>query len=336
MRYIIYGAGAIGGSIGGLLHAGGFETALICRGAQLDAVRENGLEVLTPRGSFVADIPASGSVHELSLAPDDVILLTMKSQDTERALHELEAAGAGDLPVICCQNGVDNERIASRRFSRVYAMLVAMGADYLQPGRVTCFGSPAAGVLDCGSYPRGIDSFIEGVAADLSAAGLSSRAIPDVIRFKYRKLITNLNNALSVLTSSARSDPDYRSISSAMRLEAEACIAAAGIDCASHEEYNDQIWSRYKHVDVPGASRGGTSTWQSLMRGQTSIEVDYLNGEIALLGAQHGVPAPCNAMVRKLTQQLAFRGEPIGHYSASELATLLNVELAAPVTSEPA
>jgi 2-dehydropantoate 2-reductase len=335
MRYIIYGAGAIGGSIGGLLNAAGREVVLICRGAQLDAVRAHGLEVLTPRGPLQANVAAAGTIHEVALRTDDVVMLAMKSQDTEQALHELESAGGGDLPIICCQNGVDNERIAARRFARVYAMLVAMGADYLQPGRVTCYGSPAAGVLDCGCYPSGTDSLIEAVSADLNGAGLSSRAIPDVMRFKYRKLITNLNNALSVLTSAPRSNPAYRAISTAMRLEAETCMAAAGIDCATSGQYNDEIWSRYKHVDVPGTARGGTSTWQSLMRGRTSIEVDYLNGEIALLGALHGVTAPCNAAVRRLAQQLALQGEPVGHYAAEELAAMLHLEPALP-SSEPA
>jgi 2-dehydropantoate 2-reductase len=304
----------------------GFETALVCRGAQLEAVRERGLEILTPGGALRADVPVAGSIQELALGAGDVIILTMKSQDTQRALHDLEAAGGADLPIVCCQNGVDNERLAARRFERVYAMLVAMGADYLQAGRVTCFGSPAAGVLDCSRYPSGTDELIEQLAADLTAAGMSSRAIPDVMPFKYRKLITNLNNSLSVLTSTPRTDPAYRAVSTAMRVEAEECIAAAGIECASYEQYHDEIWSRYRHVDVPGSTRGGTSTWQSLARGQSSIEVDYLNGEIALLGALHGMPAPYNATVRRLTQQLALNGEPVGHYTGEELAGLLGLE----------
>jgi 2-dehydropantoate 2-reductase len=326
LRYIIYGAGAIGGSIGGLLHIAGLETVLICRGAQLEAVRERGLEILRPEGPQRAEVLAAGNLRELQLRRDDVIILTMKSQDTERALHDLEAAGGSELPIICCQNGVENERIAARRFERVYTMLVAMGADYMQAGRVTCFGSPAAGVLDCSRYPSGTDALIEQVAADLTSAGMSSRAIPDVMPFKYRKLITNLNNALSALTSAPRTDPVYRAISTAMREEAEACIDAAGIPCATREQYEAEIWSRYRHVDVPGASRGGTSTWQSLMRGQSSIEVDYLNGEIALLSQLCGVPAPCNTVIRRLTQQLALKGEPVGHYTAEELAALLDLE----------
>lgn len=330
MRYIIYGAGAIGGTTGGLLHAAGFQTVLICRGAQLEAVRERGLEILTPAGPIQAALPVAGHPSDLTLRRDDVVILTMKSQDTERALLDLEAAGGGDLPVVCCQNGVDNERIAARRYANVYGMVVAMGADYLQPGRVTAWGSPVAGVLDCGRYPTGTDALIEQVAADLSTAGMSSRAIADVMRFKYSKLRANLNNALNALTSAPRSDPGFRAIASAMSAEAAACFDAAAIDCATREEYEGQVNSRYKHVEVPGAKRSGTSTWQSLARGLTSVEVDYLNGEIVLLGTLHGVPTPVNARVRRLTQQMASNGEPAGHYTPDELLEMLDLAPATP------
>jgi len=325
MRYIIYGAGAIGGSIGGFLHSAGFNAVLICRGAQLDAVREHGLLMLTPRGPIHAAIRAAAHPAELQLRGDEVVVLTMKSQDTERALLDLEAAGGAHLPIVCCQNGVENERIAARRYENVYAMLVAMGADYLEPGRVTNFGSPVPGVLDCGRYPAGTDALIEQVAADFTIAGMSSRVLPNVMRFKYAKLLTNLNNALQALTSTPRSDDGYRRLSAAMRAEAQACIDAAGIDCATADEYQTEIWSRYKHVDVPGASRGGTSTWQSLTRGTSTVEVDHLNGEIALLGALYYVPTPCNATMRRLVQQMVNRREPVGHYTIEELLDAVNL-----------
>lgn len=325
MRYIIYGAGAIGGSIGGFLHAAGLDTVLICRGAQLEAIRRDGLLILTPTGPIRSAVPAAGHPGELRFTRDDVVILTMKSQDTERALLDLEAADGGDLPIVCCQNGVENERIAARRYQNVYAMLVAMGADYLQPGQVTNFGSPVPGVLDCGRYPSGTDAQIERVAADLTAAGMSSRALPNVMRFKYAKLLANLNNALNALTSAPRSDPGFRRISAAMRAEANACVEAAGIDCATPAEYESEIWSRYRHVDVPGSSRGGTSTWQSLARGSSGVEVDHLNGEIVLLGTLHGVPTPVNARVRRLVQQMADRREPVAHYTTDELLRVLDL-----------
>ena len=329
MRYIIYGAGAIGGSIGGFLHAAGFEAVLICRGAQLDAIRANGLRMLTPRGEIRAALGAVGHPRELSFRTDDVVVLTMKSQDTEGALLDLEAAGGGDLPVVCSQNGVENERMAARRYERVYAMLVAMGADYLTPGQVTNFGSPVPGVLDCGCYPSGTDPLIEQIAADLTSASMSSRVLPNVMRFKYAKLLTNLNNALAALTSAPRSDGGYKRLSATMRAEAQACIDAAGIDCATADEYQTEIWSRYRHVDVPGSSRGGTSTWQSLTRGTSTVEVDHLNGEIVLLGRLYGVPTPVNSAMRRLVQRMVSQHEPVGRHSIDELLAAANLSTAA-------
>jgi 2-dehydropantoate 2-reductase len=325
LRYVVYGAGAIGGSIGGFLHAAGFEAVLICRGAQLDAIRAGGLRMLTPRGPIQADVPVVGHPAELKFRDGDVVVLTMKSQDTEQALLDLETAGGGNLPIICCQNGVENERIAARRYKDVYAMLVAMGADYLRPGQVTNFGSPVPGVLDCGRYPSGVDPLIERIAGDLTAAGMSSRALANVMRFKYAKLLTNLNNALAALTATPRSDEGYRRLSAAMRAEAQACVEAGGIDCATADQYQEEVWSRYKHVDVPGASRGGTSTWQSLTRGTSTVEVDHLNGEIVLLGALYGVPTPCNTAMRRLVQQMVSRREPVGHYTIEELLDAANL-----------
>lgn len=328
MRYVIYGAGAVGGAIGGLLHVAGLESVLICRGAQLEAVRARGLEIRTPAGEIHSNVAAAGHPRELRFRPDDVVVLTMKSQDTQGALADLEAAGWGDLPIICCQNGVENERIAARRFERVYAMLVQLSTDYLTPGRVTVYSAPVYGVLDCGRYPHGTDGLIEQVASDLTAAGFSSRAIADVMRFKYQKLIVNLINGLSALTNEPRSTPLVREIFRALTAEAVACYEAAGLDVAGRQEYEQVVISRWKTQEIPGERRYGTSTRQSLARGSPTIEVDHIHGEIVLLGKLYGVPTPINAGVRRLTQELARSGGPPGRYSAIELADLLRIEAA--------
>jgi 2-dehydropantoate 2-reductase len=124
MRYIIYGAGAVGGVIGGRLAQAGFEVVLIARGSHLQAIRRDGLRMIVADGEFRFNLPAVEHPREIDLRPDDVVILTMKTQDTEAALHDLESAGGSDLPIVCCQNGVENERIAARRFAGVYGMVV--------------------------------------------------------------------------------------------------------------------------------------------------------------------------------------------------------------------
>src|SRR3712207_4857696 len=87
-----------------------------------------------------------------------------------------------------------------------------------------------------------------------------------------------------------------------------ACYRAAGIDFASEEEYAERVGRHLRIGEVAGQKRGGSSTLQSIIRGHTTVEVDYLNGEIALLGALHGVPAPANGVVRALATRIAADG----------------------------
>jgi 2-dehydropantoate 2-reductase len=323
MRYIIYGAGAIGGVIGARLFQAGHDVVLICRGAHLDAIRRSGLRLRTPDEDLCLPVPAVSHPSELRFGPDDTVILTMKTQDTEQALADLEAAAGPEVPVICCQNGVENERMAARRFARVYAMLVAMPATFLEPGQVDNECAPVSGVLDIGVYPAGVDDLAVRVAAGLSASRIDSRPHPRIMRFKYAKLLHNLANAVQVVTGELRGGDGLRRLAERLRAEAVACYAAAGIDYASEEEYQAEIQSRYRQAAIAGRPRGGSSTWQSLVRGRPTLETDYLNGEIVLLGRLYGIPTPANALIRRLANQMAASGEQPGRYPIATIEALM-------------
>jgi len=105
-----------------------------------------------------------------------------------------------------------------------------------------------------------------------------------------------------------------------LRDEALACNAAAGITAVSQEEYTDRVQRHYRAMEVGGQRRSGSSTLQSVLRGHSTIEVDYLNGEIELLGKLHGVPTPYNSTVRRAATDLAARGVQPGSMTVKELA----------------
>ncbi|MGH3680963.1 MAG: ketopantoate reductase family protein, partial [Natronosporangium sp.] len=86
MRYLVIGAGAVGGTIGARLHLAGRAVTLVARGEHLAAVRERGLRLATPDGEQVLDLPAVGGPDGLLLEPDCVLVLAVKSQDTAAAL----------------------------------------------------------------------------------------------------------------------------------------------------------------------------------------------------------------------------------------------------------
>ena len=189
MRYLIFGAGAVGSGIGGRLFEHGHDVTLIARGRHLEAIRADGLTLETSSGSATLDIPAVAHPADARVEAGDRVILTVKSQDTPGALASLDAAAAGSpIALLCAQNGVDNERQALRRFADVYAVCVMLPAVLLEPGVVQLNGEPHPGILDLGRYPQGIDGTAESVARDFEAAGFPSRAEDRVMRLKYRKL----------------------------------------------------------------------------------------------------------------------------------------------------
>ena len=74
-----------------------------------------------------------------------------------------------------------------------------MPTAHLEPGVVQAYGTRGVGVIDVGRYPTGLDPLAEVVAAAFDEAGISSQARPDVMRFKYAKLISNLLKAVDAI-----------------------------------------------------------------------------------------------------------------------------------------
>jgi 2-dehydropantoate 2-reductase len=319
MRYVVYGAGAIGGVVGARLHQAGHEVALIARGAHLEAIQRDGLTLTTPTEQVTLQIPAAGEPAQLRVgATDDVVLLAVKSQDTAGALQSLRAAGAGDVPIVCLQNGVENERVCARLFTDVYGAVVMAPTDHLRPGHVESYGAKASGIIDVGRYPTGSDVRCEAICAALSESRIRSEPSGDVMRRKYAKLLRNLGNAVGALFGDA--EASRAELTERLRDEGTAALIAAEIE--HHDDVVDDIGGRWELLDVQpigGRERGGSSSWQSLARGAGTIETDYLNGEIVLLGRLHGVPTPLNQAICRLADNAVRDRARPGELSIDEV-----------------
>lgn len=319
MRFIVYGAGAIGGVLGARLHQAGRDVVLIARGAHLDRIRTAGLTVEDPEHTAALRIPAVAGPEEIDWRAGDVVLLAVKSNGTAEAVERLAAVAPTDTPVLCVQNGVANERTALRHFAHVYGVCVMMPAGHLSPGVVQAYSSPTTGILDLGRYPYGVDQTATDLAKELAAATFTAEARPDIMRWKYRKLVMNLANAVDAIT---RADAAQDELVERLRAEGEGVLAAAGIDVTPLAEDAARRGDILR-VTRFGEQRPGSSSWQSLHRGTGSIEADYLNGEIVLLGRLHGAPAPANELVRRHANRMATHGMPPGGLSAADLLARL-------------
>jgi len=257
-------------------------------------------------------------------------VLCVKTQDSAAALAAWGAApvegggtAAARLPLVCAQNGVESERLALRTFQRVYAMCVWLPATFVEPGVVRAAGAPLTGILHLGRYPAGSDDTARAIAADLERGRFAAPVVDDVMRWKYAKLLANLANAVEAV-SGVLTDEDGIALFRRARAEGEAVLAAAGIAYTGRDEEKKVRADRITFEPFDGSPRGGGSTWQSLDRGAGSVEVDYLNGEIGLLGRLHGVPTPVNDVLQERANEAARLRRPAGATPIAELVAAVD------------
>ncbi len=336
-RYLIIGAGAIGGTVGGALTRAGLPTILVARGRHAETLAASGLTLRTPDGTFHTPVTAVSDAAQVNLTPDDVLVFTTKTQQLDVALQQWVdqpvhgqdgvLGSAGDLlPAFTALNGVVAEDKALRYFRRVYGICVWLPAVHLAPGEVIVRSWPTVGQFHIGRWPAHLgtaDELLDEVNNAWSAAGIRMNVVDDVAPWKYNKLISNLGNAVGALGSE---DADLSRVVAALRDEAERVLRYAGIEFVSFEASIAARVNGPKPRPVPGADTGASnSTWQSLSRNTGDVETDYFNGEIVRIAHQHGIDSPVNGALARLSREAVRNHIGPGHYSAAQLAELLGI-----------
>jgi 2-dehydropantoate 2-reductase len=318
MEYVVYGAGAVGGVIGAHLHLAGIPTTLVARGDHLAAIRRDGLTLDTAETVHRLEIPAAADASEVAWTDESVVILTVKSHQTTAALDDLAAHARASTAIVCAQNGVANEAMGLRRFARTYAITVMLPATHLEPGVVVQKCHPTPGILDIGRVPTGVDDTAKAIAEDLRRAGFESQPRADIMAWKHRKLLMNLGNGVDAAFAPGEASDE---LERRARAEGEEVLAAAGVDVVSEGQDRERRGDILR-VRESGRPPMGGSTWQSITRG-TRSEIDYLAGEIVLLGRLYGVPTPVNELVQRTTAELAAgNGSARSRDAAAALAEL--------------
>jgi len=351
-RYVIFGAGAIGAAIGGLLNRAGSRVVCVARPAIAEALgRGIVLEEHGEETTVTAD--AVTALSELKREDGDVALITTKSQASEEAVRELSQAYDETLPVVCLQNGVRNEKIAALRFETVYAGLVFFSAVQLEPSLITL---PQGRTVAIGCYPEGMDDRARQLCADLNRAGLETLSSAHVMAMKWGKLIANLNNATTTITGywleRAMADAEMRTLMLEVREEGLRVSDAAGIaveppagepSAIRIREMTEKLRQPPKPAELAGPARledGGdlaeqertySSMWQDLYLGRKQNEAEFLNGEIIALGKRLGIPTPYNSTLLETVNRMFAEGLKPGIYSPGELHALLRSRSDRPV-----
>ena len=332
----MFGAGAIGCVIAGLLTRAGLRVVCVARAAYAKALTD-GIVIKENNEESTLRANAVTSVNDLSPEPGDIAMITTKSQATEFAVEELYRRYGEKLRVVCLQNGVRNEEIAARRFEQIYAGLVFFSAVQLEPSVITL---PQGRTVAIGCYPDGLDGMARGISDDLKQAGFDAIASQYVMSMKWGKLVANLNNAVCAITGfwleQATADPETRRLMVEVREEGLRVLDAAGIEVEPPEgepspirirEMTKKLKQPSKREgsieDLPEAQRTYASTWQDLRLGRKTGEAHFLNGEIVALGERLGMPTPYNSTLLTTIDRMFEERLAPGIYSPRELRQLI-------------
>ena len=343
-RYVIVGAGAIGGTLGAVLTRAGASTVLVARGRHAEVLAAEGMTLRTPDGAFRTGVTVAARADDVSLTDRDVLVFATKTQQLDAALQEWvdqpvygppgsddPVGTAGELlPAMTALNGVAAEEKALRYFRRVFGICVWLPAVHLEPGEVIVRSWPVVGQFHIARWPASIGTpadadLLAGLADMWSAAGIPVRLPDDVAPWKYNKLLSNLGNAVGALTAEPAAASE---VVAAVHREGENVLRHAGIEFISFETSTAARTDGPTIRPVPGWDGGSSnSTWQSLSRSTGNVETDFLNGEIVRLAHRHGITAPLNAALARAARVAVRNGLGPSRYSAPQLAELLGMNV---------
>ena len=191
MQVAVVGAGAVGCYYGGLLLRAGHDVTFIGRQPHVDAINAHGL--LLDTKTFNGHLPAKAATDATALASPDLVLVCVKSADTEQAGRSLAGHLRPETSVLSLQNGVDNApRLAAVIGHAVIPVVVYVGSEMAGPGHVRHHGG--------GDLAIGPSAASEALAQTLAAAGIGITIADDIDKTLWSKLIINCAfNALSAV-----------------------------------------------------------------------------------------------------------------------------------------
>ena len=287
----IVGAGAVGCYFGAMLARAGVPVTLIGRAHHVEAMNRDGL--FLEKSDYEGYVKVQASTEIEVLRDATVVLLSVKTIDTEKAALQIAPHLASDALLVSFQNGVDNvERIQRATGIDAIPAVVYVAAAMSGVGRVKHYGR---GDIVIGDVPR--------VAAVFGQAGIPCRTSDNIAGELWTKLVMNCAyNAVSAVTRSRylpiKDNPLTRDVMKDLISEVVAVATAAGVRIATADALME---AALKLGDSMATAT--SSTEQDLSRGRPT-EIDSLNGYVARRGRELGVPTPVNSTLYTLVKFL--------------------------------
>lgn len=298
MKIAVLGAGAVGCYFGALLARAGHAVTFIGRAAHVEAINARGLVLETAKGRET--IAARAAIDTRHLPTPDIVLVAVKSGDSEDAARALAGRVSGETRILSLQNGVDNaERMAAILGQSVIPAVVYVGTEMAGAGHVRHHGR---GELLISASPASA-----ALAEVLRSAQIPTTVSDTIATALWSKLIVNCAyNALSAIGQIAyapmMATEGTRDVIVAAIAECVAVATACGVTVPADIETTTLALAE----SMPAQT---SSTAQDLARGKPS-EIDFLNGHIVRKGREHGIATPIN-LALLVAVRLAEKGRAV-------------------------
>lgn len=294
MRILVFGAGALGSAVGGIL-ARKHDVILVGRKAHIEAVRRDGLRMT---GEFESQVTVGAYESADGLEAPDLAILTVKAYDTKSAVASLSLLQWEDSSVLTLQNGLGNlELLRPWKGMKAFGGTTTMGAQLLSPGVVKVCG---LGRTVIGSDLD--DAGAREIACAFSACGLKVDVSEDVATEVWAKAVVNA--CINPLTAVLRV-PNGRLLESEtlVRLMSDLCD-----ECAAVAESAGVTLPEARMIDrVKAVAKDTSANRSSMLRDVESgrrTEIAQLNGMICSLGSSNGVPTPLNRAMAAMVEAM--------------------------------
>lgn len=317
----IYGAGALGGAIAAKLASqAGNEVSVVARGAHLDAIRGNGLNLREAGAEKPLNVRVTATDDPRTLPPQDLIITGLKGHQLAPATEGIASLLKDGTRVVMILNGIPwwyfhrdaKSRHAELQFDeldpggrlwrligpeQIIGCVAYQGAEVVNPGEIQLSNN---GRFVLGEPSGEISPDLEAIAALLTGAGLNIVATPDIRDEIWSKLMGNAAfNPISALTRAVMTDimanPALSATVSKVMSEVRAVGEALGA------RFNITVEQRLEQSRHVGAVR--TSMLQDLLGGK-ALEITPLVGMVAALGRLTAVPTPVSETILALVTQL--------------------------------
>ena len=290
MDIAVMGTGGVGGYFGGLLARAGNNVTFIARGQHLEAIRSNGLRVISSNdGEFV--VPGQAMDQPAGAGHQELVLFTVKMYHNEAAIRAIAPMMGPDTIVLTLQNGIDN----GERLVDVYGPeRVMIGSAYLEgriaePGVVTQGGPGAASF---GERTPGFTERGERLLEVFQAANWRVELLENMTGMLWKKF-AYLSGSAGVCAASGCAYGELRSVPETRSVIQEAIAEALAVGEASGAplEPDSLEWSMNALDNFPAT--GMASLAKDFAEGQP-VELEGLTGTVIRMGQEYGVPTPIN------------------------------------------